>query len=208
MTKKCWKNKFVRNGRKINIQRQKSQQHKLCEIIEFVLYPTEPIAPNQTLLFSLGIVGWDEISFSDKIMANDDIVSLMTTFRKREDSFLKTYPAHGRGQCRKIQIAQGTELRAKTAQEKKSISVNDYFKCDRAVPRIVPWTRGGWAVPTCTGQPRETNPRSLRCCGLSWRASSGAPVALEVGIPTFPAPVSEFLQVISYKYVVLTEQEA
>lgn len=35
------------------MQRQKSQQHKLCEIIEFVLYPTEPIAPNQTLLFFL-----------------------------------------------------------------------------------------------------------------------------------------------------------
>lgn len=87
------------------MQRQTSQQHKLYEVIEFVLHPTEPITPNQTMLFSLGVVGRDEISFSNKVMASDDVVSLVTTFRKRKDSFRKTHPAHERGQCRPIQIA-------------------------------------------------------------------------------------------------------
>lgn len=193
MTKKCWKNKFVRNGRKINVQRQKSQQYKLCEIIEFVLYPTGPRAPNQTLLFSSEIVGWDEISFSNKVMANDDVVSWITTFRKRKDSFLKTHPSTWEGPMQINPNCSSQSWWQKQPRKKKPIPLNDYFKRDHDVPRTVPWTGGGWTVHTCTRQPRETNPRSWRYCGLFWRASRRAPVALETGISTAPVPLSEFL---------------
>lgn len=80
-----------------------------------------------------------------------------------------------------------TELVAKTSQEKK-ILLNDCFKCDHAVPRTVPWQEAA------EEQTRGTNPRSLRCWGLSWRASRGAPVALEADISISPAPVSSYKQ--------------
>lgn len=196
MTKKCWKNKFVRNGRKINAQRQKSQQHKLCEIIEFVLYPTEPMAPNQTLLFSLGIVGWDEISFSNKMMANDDVVSLLTTFRKRKDSFLKNTPSTWEGSMQINPNCSSQNWGQKQPRGKK-------------IP-LTEWLLRMWP---CWPQNSALDKRCLGCAHLHQAAQRnksqdsemlwtllkrrGAPVALEAGISTSPITVTEFLQVIS-----------